>query len=167
VVAALQKFSGPLIGAINGPAITGGLEIALACDLLIAAEHAYFADTHVRVGLLPGWGGSVRLVQKVGLNRAKEMALTGRSLSAAEARDWGLVNRVVAANELMSEARAVAASILVGVPETVVAYKRLLDRVADVDVDRAMAIERAASIANNAGVSAEDIDMRLAKLRKR
>ena len=94
-VAALQRFSGPVIGAINGPAITGGVEIALACDVLIASTNARFADTHVKVGLLPGWGGSVRMARRIGLHRAKELALTGRFLGAEEALAWGFVNRVV------------------------------------------------------------------------
>ena len=70
-VAALQRFSGPVIGAINGLAITGGVEIALACDVLIASPEARFADTHVKVGLLPGWGSSVRMARRIGLHRAK------------------------------------------------------------------------------------------------
>ena len=73
-VATLQRFSGPVIGAINGLAITGGVEVALACDLLIASSAARFADTHVLVGLLPGWGGSARMVRRIGLHRAKELA---------------------------------------------------------------------------------------------
>ena len=87
-VAALQRFSGPVIGAINGMAITGGLEIALACDVLIASTEARFADSHVGVGLLPGWGGSVRMARRIGIHRAKELALTGRSLGADEALAW-------------------------------------------------------------------------------
>ena len=67
----------PVIGAINGAAVTGGLELALYCDILIASEHARFADTHARVGLLPTWGLSVRLPQKVGIGVARRMSLTG------------------------------------------------------------------------------------------
>jgi enoyl-CoA hydratase len=111
-VAALAHFSGPVIGAINGLAITGGVEIALACDLLIASSDARFADTHVKVGLLPGWGGSVRMQQRIGPHRAKELALTGRFFSADEALAWGFVNRVVAAAELRAEAQALARQML-------------------------------------------------------
>ncbi|KAA0112196.1 enoyl-CoA hydratase [Mycolicibacterium sp. P1-5] len=102
----------PVIGAINGAAVTGGLELALYCDILIASEHARFADTHARVGLLPTWGLSVRLPQKVGVGLARRMSLTGDYLSAEDALRAGLVTQVVAHDELLPTARAVAASIV-------------------------------------------------------
>lgn len=102
----------PVIGAINGAAVTGGLELALYCDILIASEQARFADTHARVGLLPTWGLSVRLPQKVGVGLARRMSLTGDYLSAADALRAGLVTEVVAHDELLPTARAVAASIV-------------------------------------------------------
>ncbi|HEX2213803.1 MAG TPA: enoyl-CoA hydratase, partial [Mycobacterium sp.] len=102
----------PVIGAINGAAVTGGLEIALYCDILIASEHARFADTHARVGLLPTWGLSVRLPQKVGIGMARRMSLTGDYLSAEEALRTGLVTQVVPHDELLSTARQIAASIV-------------------------------------------------------
>ncbi|CAN5822810.1 enoyl-CoA hydratase [soil metagenome] len=102
----------PVIGAINGAAVTGGLEIALYCDILIASEHARFADTHARVGLLPTWGLSVRLPQKVGIGLSRRMSLTGDYLSAEDALRAGLVTEVVPHDELLSAARAVATSIV-------------------------------------------------------
>jgi enoyl-CoA hydratase len=102
----------PVIGAINGAAVTGGLEIALYCDILIASEQARFADTHARVGLLPTWGLSVRLPQKVGVGLARRMSLTGDYLSAADALRAGLVTEVVPHDELVPTARRVAASIV-------------------------------------------------------
>lgn len=102
----------PVIGAVNGAAVTGGLEIALYCDVLIASELARFADTHARVGLLPTWGLSVRLPQKVGVGMARRMSLTGDYLSAAEALRCGLVTDVVPHDELLPAARRVAASIV-------------------------------------------------------
>src|SRR3954467_6905812 len=104
-------MSKPVIGAINGAAVTGGLELALYCDILIASEQARFADTHARVGLLPTWGLSVRLPQKVGVGMARRMSLTGDYLSAADALRAGLVTEVVPHDELMPTARRVAASI--------------------------------------------------------
>jgi enoyl-CoA hydratase len=101
----------PVIGAINGAAVTGGLEIALYCDILIASEQARFADTHARVGLLPTWGLSVRLPQKVGVGLARRMSLTGDYLSAADALRAGLVTEVVPHDELLPTAQRVAASI--------------------------------------------------------
>jgi len=101
----------PVIGAINGVAITGGFELALACDFLVASEHARFADTHARVGIMPGWGLTVLLPQAVGLRRAKELSTTGNFLDAATAYDWGLVNHVVAHDRLLPFARSLAADI--------------------------------------------------------
>ncbi|MEZ0364692.1 enoyl-CoA hydratase [Mycobacterium sp. pUA109] len=105
-------MSKPVIGAINGAAVTGGLEMALYCDILIASEQARFADTHARVGLLPTWGLSVRLPQKVGVGLARRMSLTGDYLSAGDALRAGLVTEVVQHEKLLPAAREVAASIV-------------------------------------------------------
>jgi enoyl-CoA hydratase len=102
----------PVIGAINGAAVTGGLEFALYCDILVASERARFADTHARVGLLPTWGLSVRLPQKVGVGVARRMSLTGDYLSAADALRAGLVTQVVPHDQLLDTARQVGASIV-------------------------------------------------------
>jgi len=167
VVAALQRFSGPVIGAINGLAITGGVEIALACDVLICSSDARFADSHAQVGLLPGWGGSARMVRRIGLHRAKELALTGRFLGADEALAWGFVNRVVAPERLRPEAEDLARQMLACVPEALVVYKKLLDQEAGVPLGEALRIEREASMANNVPVPRAEIDARLARLRGR
>src|ERR1700744_1189316 len=106
------SLSKPVIGAINGAAVTGGLEVTLYCDILIASEQARFADTHARVGLLPTWGLSVRLPQKVGIGLARRMSLTGDYLSAADALRAGLATEVVPHDELLPTARQVAASIV-------------------------------------------------------
>ena len=163
-VAALRSFSGPVIGAINGVAITGGLEIAVACDLLVASTEARFADTHALVGLLPGWGGSVRLARLIGLSRAKEMALTGRVIGAEEALAWGLVNHVVAPDQLIAKAESIARQMAAAVPETLIAYKRLLDEGSELPLAEALALERRLSIANNAQVSGAAIDERVAAM---
>lgn len=91
----------PVIGAVNGPAVTGGLELALGCDFLIASERATFADTHARVGVLPAGGMTIRLPQLIGVNRARQMSLTGNFVDAATAWSWGLVNEVVPHDELL------------------------------------------------------------------
>lgn len=98
----------PVIGAINGVAITGGLEIALNCDLLIASERARFGDTHTRVGVMPGWGMTVLLPQAIGIRRAREMSFTGNFITADEAFHWGLVNHVVEHDELLPYTRRLA-----------------------------------------------------------
>jgi enoyl-CoA hydratase len=107
-LAGLEK---PLIGAINGPAVTGGLELALMCDFLIASEQASFADTHARLGLLPGWGQMARLPHAVGTRRAAEMLLTGAPLTADRAQACGLVNEVVPHSALIPRALELAKSI--------------------------------------------------------
>jgi enoyl-CoA hydratase len=127
VIDAMAACPQPIIGAINGFAITGGFEIALACDVLVASTEARFADTHARVGILPGWALSQKLSRMIGIARAKELSLTGNYLSAAQAEAWGLVNRVVAPAELLPACRALAADMRSCDPATMRAYKRLID----------------------------------------
>ena len=102
----------PVIGAINGAAITGGFELALACDFLIASDRARFADTHARVGIQPWWGLTVLLPQAIGLRRAREMSATGNFCDAQKALEWGLVNHVVPHDDLLPFARGIAADIV-------------------------------------------------------
>jgi len=97
-----------LVGAVNGPAITGGFELALNCDFLVASERARFADTHARVGIMPGWGLTVLLVETVGVRRARELSATGNFLDADTALTWGLVNHVVPHDQLLPVARELA-----------------------------------------------------------
>ena len=101
----------PLSGAVNGVAITGGFELALNCDFLVASEHAKFGDTHSRVGVMPGWGLTVLLPQAIGVRRAREMSFTGNFLSADEAFRWGLVNHVVPHADLLPFTRSLARDI--------------------------------------------------------
>ena len=112
----LRSLSQPVIGAINGVAITGGFEISLSCDVLLATPETRFADTHARVGLIAGWGLGARLSRAVGGMRAKGLSLTGNFLSAEKAYEWGLVNRVVAPENLLPTARSLAEDMLSCVP---------------------------------------------------
>jgi enoyl-CoA hydratase len=104
-------MSKPVIGAINGAAITGGFEVALLCDLLVASDQAVFADTHARVGIMPGWGLTVLLPQAVGVRRARELSTTGNFLDAPTALTWGLVNHVVPHDELLPFSLELAADM--------------------------------------------------------
>jgi enoyl-CoA hydratase len=108
----LPPLGAPVIGAVNGVAVTGGLELALNCDFLVASERARFADTHARVGVQPGWGLTVLLPQAVGLRRAKEMSATGNYVDAPTALAWGLVNHVVPHEDLLPFCRRLAADIV-------------------------------------------------------
>lgn len=107
----IPPMTKPVIGAINGAAITGGFELALGCDFLVASEEARFADTHARVGIMPGWGLTVQLADAVGLRRARELSATGNFIDADTALEWGLVNHVVAHPALMAFVRDLAADI--------------------------------------------------------
>jgi enoyl-CoA hydratase len=110
----MESMEKPIIAAINGWALGGGCEIALACDIRIASEKAQIGQTEVRVGIMPGYGGNVRLMRLIGSGRAKEMIYTGRILNAQEAERIGLVNRVVPHERLMEEAMAMARQIASG-----------------------------------------------------
>jgi enoyl-CoA hydratase len=101
----------PVIGAVNGAAITGGFELALACDFLVASDRARFADTHARVGIQPWWGLTVLLPQAIGLRRAREMSTTGNFIDAQRALEWGLVNHVVPHQDLLGFTRGLAADV--------------------------------------------------------
>jgi enoyl-CoA hydratase len=147
----------PVIGAINGAAVTGGLELALYCDILIASEQARFADTHARVGLLPTWGLSVRLPQKVGVGMARRMSLTGDYLSAAEALRAGLVTEVVPHDQLLAAARRVAASIVGNNQKAVRALLASYHRIDDAGTADGLAIEADSAIQWMRTASGDDI----------
>jgi enoyl-CoA hydratase len=163
----IRSFEGPIIGAINGHAITGGFELALACDILIASTEARFADTHARVGFLPGWGLSQILPRLVGISRAKEISLTGNFIPAEQAEAWGLVNRVVAPDELLPACKTLATEMLSCDRKTLLGYKRLIDEGFGMTFAEAMAMEARASIQKAATVTAETVDQRREAVRDR
>lgn len=167
VVKAVEGFPGPVIGAINGFAITGGFELALACDVLLASDQARFADTHARVGILPGWGLSQKLARTIGVSRAKELSLSGNFLAATEAADWGLVNRVVTADELLPAATALAHDMQSCPREVLRAYKRLIDDGLRETLKDGLALESRRSREHMRGVSAADIGSRRASVQSR
>lgn len=159
-VKAIEQCKKPVIGAINGVAITGGFEVALACDILIASENARFADTHARVGIMPGWGLSQKLSRLIGISRAKELSLSGNFLDAQTACAWGLVNRVVPADELLPAAKKLAADIATADPAMVGAYKALIHDGFALPFGEAMALEHRTSSARNAQVSGDEVEER-------
>ncbi|MCR9103837.1 MAG: enoyl-CoA hydratase [Gammaproteobacteria bacterium] len=127
VARAMEDFNGPIIGAINGHCITGGFEMALACDIIIASENARFADTHARVGMLPGWGLSQKLPRLIGLSRAREIAFTGAAIDAQKAYEWGLVNHVLQPEALLPKAMEMAANMVACVPQVLSRYRAMID----------------------------------------
>ena len=142
----LPRIGKPIIGAINGVAVTGGFELALNCDFLVASERARFADTHARVGVQPGWGLTVLLPQAIGLRRAKEMSATGNYVDAETALAWGLVNHVVAHDELLPTCRQLAADIVTNDAAGVRAIYETYDQVSEVTAGEGWLVE-----ARNAG----------------
>ena len=159
-VRAIELCRKPVVGAINGVAITGGFEVALACDILIASDRARFADTHARVGVMPGWGLSQKLSRLIGISRAKELSLSGNFLDAATAERWGLVNRVVPAHELVATAQRLAADIASIDPAFISAYKRLIDDGLALPFGEALALEHERSSAANRQVTPEAVEAR-------
>jgi enoyl-CoA hydratase len=166
-VKAIELCRKPVIGAINGVAITGGFELALACDIRIASTHARFADTHARVGIMPGWGLSQKLSRIIGLSRAKELSFTGNFLDAATAEQWGLVNHVVAPDELMPLARKLAADITSIDPDFIMEYKALIDSGYAENLREALHMEHAISSIRNAAVSPAEVEAKRAEVQAR
>lgn len=123
----MEACSKPIIGAVNGYAVTAGFEICLACDILVASNDAKFIDTHCKFGIFPSWGLSQKLPRIVGPNRARELSLTSRPLDAATAERWGLVNRVVKPAELMQTAIGIAEAIVQNQQDMVLRYKSVLN----------------------------------------
>ena len=167
IVVALEQCPQPIIGAVNGAAVTGGFELALACDYLFASEHARFADTHARVGILPGWGLSQKLSRIIGINRAREMSLTGNFINAERAEAWGLVNRVCAADSLLDEALASAAQIADADPKAVAALKSLMNDGVKETLGDALIMEGERGNAFAKTVDYSQMSARLAALRQR
>lgn len=134
----------PVIGAVNGVAVTGGFELALHCSFLVASERARFADTHSRVGIQPGWGLTVLLAEAVGVRRARELSATGNFLDAPTALAWGLVNHVVPHDELLPFCRQLAADIVSNDQAGVRRILRTYEEQTLVDGGRAWELEAAA-----------------------
>jgi enoyl-CoA hydratase len=140
----LEALPIPTIAAVNGFALGGGCELALACDLIYASETARFGQPEVNLGLIPGFGGSQRLSRRVGLSRALEMILTGDVYDAARAREMGLVLQVLPAAELLPHAVAVARKIAAKGPLAIAQAKRVVQAGADAALATANELERQA-----------------------
>jgi 2-(1,2-epoxy-1,2-dihydrophenyl)acetyl-CoA isomerase len=142
LVAAILDCEKPVIAELNGTAAGGGAQIVLACDLVVAAEHARIIEVFVRRGLIPDGGGAYMLPRLVGLHKAKELVFFGDDLGAVEAERIGIVNRVVPAAELEATVRGWASRLAAGPTRTIGYAKRLLNR--SLDVDRATSFEEEA-----------------------
>ena len=141
IVNKLQELPIPVIGAVNGFALGGGCEVAIACDFIYASENAMFGLPEINLGIIPGFGGTQRLPRLVGKNRAKEMIFTGKMISAAEAQAMGLVNKVCAQDQLMSEVLKVARIMVSKGKVSLRAAKQTINTGMDVDLKTGCRIE--------------------------
>jgi enoyl-CoA hydratase len=157
---AMRAFDRPIIAAVNGHAVTAGFELALACDVIVASTAARFVDSHARVGILPGWGLSVKLPRLIGSVRAKAASLTGNPISAEEAERWGLAARLVEPDALLSSCRALAADMLSCDREILRGYKRLIDECFGMHVAAALPYETAVATVSAQRMSADRIAAR-------
>jgi len=142
----IEKLRKPVIAAINGYALAGGLELVMVCDLAVCAAHAKLGDQHANVGLLPASGGSQRLPRLIGIRKAIELLFTGDMISAQEAERLGLVNKVVATDALLSAAEEMAAKIAQKSPVATESLKKLVYDGIQVDLDTALELERGAVV---------------------
>ncbi|WP_022695287.1 enoyl-CoA hydratase [Ponticaulis koreensis] len=154
----LGNYPWPIIGAINGYAITGGFELALMCDVLLASTNARFADTHAHVGIVPGWGLSQKLCRLIGTSRAKELSFTGNFLDAETAERWGLVNRVYQPEELVPAALQMAEDMTKTQPVLLKKYKALIDDGFAMPFGDALKEEIRRSAEHAKSVSAESVE---------
>lgn len=167
MISSLRECPVPILGAINGFAITGGFELALACDFLIASTDARFADTHARVGIVPGWGLSQLLPRWIGPGRARELSFTGNFVSAEQACAWGLVNRVVAPDELLPTCRSLARDILSCDARTIREIKRVASEGWATSLGEGLRLEADASRNFALSVSAADVAARRRGIQER
>lgn len=142
VLARLEQFPVPVIAAVNGYALGGGTELALACDFILAAEDAVFAQPEVKLGIIPGFGGTQRLARRVGAAMARELIYSGRRIDAQEALRIGLVNHVYPRERLREEAMQLARDIAANAPIAVRKAKQAISDGLQCDLDRGLALER-------------------------
>ncbi len=139
---ALENLEKPVIAAINGYALGGGLEVAMACDLRIAAENARMGQTEINIGLIPGWGGTQRLTRLIGRTKAKELVFTGKIIDAKTAEQLGILNIVVPADKFKETVRQIAVELAQKAPVAIKVAKALINKGADMSLDAALALER-------------------------
>ncbi len=139
----IQSLDKPVIAAINGFALGGGMELALACHLRIASNNARLGLPEIKLGIMPGFGGTQRLLRLVGTTRALEMSLTGEPISAERAQELGIVNRVVTSDELASAVLGLSGSLAEAAPEAVRGILQAINQGTDTDLNTGLALETA------------------------
>jgi len=139
---ALENFEKPIIAAINGLALGGGLEVAMSCDFRIASETARVGQTEINIGLIPGWGGTQRLTRLIGLTRAKELVLTGRIIDAKTAEQLGIMTMVVPSDKFKETVRQFASELATKAPVALKVARELITKGAETSLDVALSLER-------------------------
>jgi enoyl-CoA hydratase len=139
---ALENFEKPVIAAINGYALGGGLEVAMACDIRIASENARMGQTEINIGLIPGWGGTQRLTRLIGTTKAKELIFTGKMIDAKTAEQLGLVNMAVPQDKFRETVRQFALELVQKAPAALKVAKALINKGSEISLDAAIALER-------------------------
>jgi enoyl-CoA hydratase len=139
---AFENFEKPVIAALNGYALGGGLEVAMACDLRIASENARIGQTEVNIGLIPGWGGTQRLTRLIGATKAKELVFTGRMIDAKTAEQLGILNMVIPADKFKETVMQFAMDLAAKPPVAIKVAKSVINKGADIGLDSALALER-------------------------
>jgi enoyl-CoA hydratase len=139
---AIENLEKPVIAAINGFALGGGLELAMACDIRIASENARMGQTEINIGLIPGWGGTQRLTKLIGMTKAKELIFTGKMIDAKTAEQLGLINMVVPPEKFKEAVRQFAAELASKAPVALKVAKALINKGAYINLDSAVALER-------------------------
>ena len=138
----LENLEKPVIAAINGYALGGGLEVAMSCDLRIASENAKMGQTEINIGLIPGWGGTQRLTRLVGMTKAKEMVFTGRIIDAKTAEQIGIINMVVPSDKFRETVSQFAKDLASKAPVALKVAKALINKGSDIGLESALALER-------------------------
>ena len=138
----LENLEKPVVAAINGYALGGGLEVAMSCDLRIASENAKMGQTEINIGLIPGWGGTQRLTRLVGMTKAKELVFTGRIIDAKTAEQIGIVNMVVPADKFRETVSQFAKDLASKAPVALKVAKALINKGSDIGLESALALER-------------------------
>ncbi len=165
IMRAIRELPKPVIGAVNGPAVGIGCSLALCCDLILAAESSYFLLAFVNIGLVPDGGSSLFVPTRVGMARAMELSLLGERLGAAQALDWGLINRVIADERLDEEVAALAARLAAGPTRSYAGTKRQLNNWLYARMDEQLELE--ARIQQEMADSADFVEGAIAFLEKR
>ncbi|MBE0481818.1 MAG: enoyl-CoA hydratase/isomerase family protein, partial [Dehalococcoidia bacterium] len=160
IFALMREIGAPVIAAVNGYAITGGFELALNCDIIIASRNASFRDTHARIRVIPGGGNTQRLPRMIGEKRAKEILFTSDFVSAEQAERWGIVNRVVPAERLVDECMEMARKLASQPGGMVAKLKKMVDEGLGMDYRSALAYEQLESVSGWAGLDSGEFRTR-------